>query len=89
LISEPEKTLRDPHLKNKQPKNKTCRGSGAELSLQILTIVPYKFLTIRTSPSFCERISSATRLGQNGAATLALKTTPLCLMKAPEAQFVR
>jgi hypothetical protein len=61
----------------------------SKLFKKLLTTIPYKFLTIRISPSFCERISFAPWLVQNRAATLTLKTTSLCLMKGQERKFLR
>jgi hypothetical protein len=62
-----------------------------------LQILNYKSLTNQLTPSFCEGNFMSRRLGKKfneppargktGAATLTLKTTSLCLMKALEAHI--
>src|SRR5262245_23843131 len=48
---------------------------------------PYKLLTIRITPSFCEGIRFVPRLEQSRLAPSALKATLFCSMKAPLAQI--
>ena len=76
LISEPISVWKN------HPVKRPVIGPPWDVSLQNLN---YKFLTDQLTRSFCEGIFiGPTARVKMGAATLTLKTTPLCLMKALE-----
>jgi hypothetical protein len=81
LISEPEKPSgglidRDVLTSSAEP-----IGEVTRLPWGLASEFPYKLLTIRITPSFCEGIWFAPRLEKNCPAPSALKPTLFCSMK--------